>query len=152
MLALIENPDQMSKLRANPELVPALVEETLRYVNPSQGTWRIATRDTKLGDAEIPRGANVMVRLASASRDPQVFDDPDSFDITRRNAHAHFAFGRGIHVCVGSTLARREIKVCFEEMLRRMDDVRIVRDANPSYEPNMITRKLLSLEIEFKRR
>lgn len=114
--ALLDNPDQLEKLRADPSLVTNAVEEGLRYCSPVQGLFRNATHDTRIGTTEIPAGAPLMACYASANRDASVFADPDRFDVTR-DARRHIAFGRGLHFCLGANLARREARIAIEQLL-----------------------------------
>ena len=103
MLQLIRNPEQMAKVKAaaggrDPKLIGNMVEETLRYETPTAGMWRIAKEDTTLGEQDIPAGSIVHLRYAAANRDPKKFENPDTFDVDRKNARAHLAFGKGPHM------------------------------------------------------
>jgi cytochrome P450 len=118
MLALLEHPEQLAQVRADPSLIPRAVEETLRYDGPVQGLPRQATEDVELAGTTIPAGALVFPLFASANRDETKFPDPDRFDITR-NTDGHLAFGFGIHYCLGAELARLEARITFEELFRR---------------------------------
>lgn len=152
LVQLIRNPDQADRVRADPALVRNLVEEVLRMESPSAGLWRVVKRDTELGGVPLKTGSMLMLRFAAANRDPAKFDDPDRFDVERKNANAHLAFGRGIHMCVGNMLSRKEMAVAFEELLRRLDDIRIVDEAALTYPPNMLLRGLSALPIRFRKR
>jgi len=150
MLLLIQNPEQMAKVRAAPALIPNMVEEMLRLLSPASGMWRIATRDTTLGDARIAAGDMVMLRFAAANRDPAVFENPDRFDVERRNARQHLAFGRGAHVCIGNMLARKELAVGFDEILKRCGSMRLAAESRlPRHWPHKLLRGLADLEIVF---
>lgn len=116
VLALLNHPNELAKVRANRQLVPSLVEETLRYDGPVQGLFRMTTREVELAGTTIPTGAVVMPLFASADRDEREFPDPDRFDITR-NADGHVAFGFGIHFCLGAALARLEARIALEALL-----------------------------------
>ncbi len=118
VLALIEHPRELAKVRRDPSLVPALVEETLRYDPPAQFVFRRATQDLELAGARIPAGAIVMPLLASANRDEAQFLDGERFDVTR-DTSGHLGFGLGIHFCLGASLARLEARVALEELLAR---------------------------------
>jgi cytochrome P450 len=118
VLALIEHPAQLAAVRRDPSLVPALVEETLRYDTPVQFVFRRATRDVELGGTKIPEGAIVMPLLASANRDDAQFPDGGRFDLAR-DTSGHLGFGLGIHFCLGASLARLEARVALEELLAR---------------------------------
>lgn len=104
LYALLTRPDQAAVLRAEPARIPAAVTELLRYDSPLQLTKRLTTRDTEVGGHTIPQGAQVLLCLGAANRDPAVFADPDTLDVTR-TATSHLAYGRGMHGCVGAALA-----------------------------------------------
>ncbi len=125
--AFMDNPDQLAKLQADPSLVRNAVEEGLRYCSPVQGLFRNATRDVELAGTLIPEGAPLMVCYASANRDPEIFSDPDRFDVTR-DARRHVAFGRGLHFCLGANLARREARIAIEKLLPILPRFRRVRE------------------------
>ena len=144
-------PDQAAKVRADPKLIGNLVEETLRTESPTAGMWRVATRDTELGGFAIKAGTMLMLRYAAANRDPAKFPDPDRFDVERSNARAHLAFGRGIHMCVGNMLSRKEMAVAYELLLGRMDDIRIKDGAVLTVAPNMLLRGLTAVPISFRK-
>jgi cytochrome P450 len=103
------NPDQVAKLRADPGLIPNAVEEVLRLDTPTAGMWRLVTRDCEVGGHAFKKGEMVMLRYAAANRDPAQYPDPDAFDVERKNARTHLAFGKGIHMCVGNMLSRKEM-------------------------------------------
>ena len=124
MLALLEHPAQLGRLRDDPGLMPAAVEEFLRWASPVYHFRRTATRDTELGGKRIREGDKVVLWFASGNRDEEVFDDPYAFDVTRRN-NEHLTFGKGPHFCLGNTLARLEIRVIFEELLPRLAGIRL---------------------------
>ncbi|MER7786932.1 cytochrome P450 [Streptomyces sp. NPDC097640] len=121
--ALLAHPDQLRMLREDPALLPAAIEELLRYdgtLNP--GIARFAREDVSIAGVDIPRGATVLVASAIADRDPAQFPDPDRLDITRGDS-AHLAFGHGIHYCLGAQLARMEGQVAIGTALRRLPDL-----------------------------
>jgi cholest-4-en-3-one 26-monooxygenase len=127
-LALMQNPDQRAKLLANPDLMPSAVEEMLRWGTPVMHFRRTATKDTTIGGHPISEGDKVVIWYSSANRDETVFDDPYRFDITRSPNH-HVAFGGGgPHFCLGANLARLEIRVMFEEIMKRIPDMEIAGD------------------------
>jgi cytochrome P450 len=119
ILCLIENPDQLARLRAEPHLLPSAIEEVLRYRSPGQIIFRSTKRDIELHGQVIPAGKLVLVMIGSANRDPMKFRDPDRFDIAR-DPNPHVAFGHGIHFCLGAALSRLEAKVALEDLLERM--------------------------------
>jgi cholest-4-en-3-one 26-monooxygenase len=124
MLALIEHPEQRARLLAEPSLVPSAVEEMLRWVTPVMYFRRTATRDTELRGVRIKENEKVAVYYTSANRDEDVFPDPERFDVGR-TPNEHLAFGVGQHFCLGTSLARLEIRVMFEELLRRLPDIEL---------------------------
>jgi pimeloyl-[acyl-carrier protein] synthase len=117
VLALLRNPEQLEKLRANPALVPSAVEELLRYESPTQYTGRIAKEDTELGSKQIKQKQAVFAVLGAGNRDPERFPNPDQLDLARTD-NKHLAFGWGAHFCFGAPLARIEAQIAFEELLK----------------------------------
>ena len=116
---LLDHPEQLALLRADPALIPQAVEEILRYTSVVNYFARTATCDTELAGQPIAAGDKVVMWYCSASRDEAVYDDPQRFDITRAE-HDHCAFGGGgRHFCLGAGLARLELRVIFEELLAR---------------------------------
>jgi cytochrome P450 len=152
LLLLIQNPEQMAKVRTDPSLIPNMVEEMLRLESPTAGLWRVVRRDTELGGVAIPAGSMLMLRFAAANRDPSKFEVPDAFDVARRNANRHMAFGRGIHVCIGNMLARKELTVDFQELLARLEGIRLDDGNDLRHVPNMLLRGLSRLAIRFEAR
>jgi cytochrome P450 len=120
MLALLDNPDQLALLQQRPELIPAAVEEMLRWASPVYHFRRTATRDVDLRGRHIRAGDKVVMWFASGNRDEEVFEDPYRFDVTR-SPNDHVAFGKGSpHFCLGNNLARLEIRLMFETLLPRI--------------------------------
>lgn len=152
MVQLIRNPDQLAKVRADPSLIRNMVEEMLRTESPAAGLWRIAARDTELAGMPVKAGALLMLRFAAANRDPAIFPEPDRFDVTRPNARTHLAFGRGIHMCVGNMLSRKETAVAFEVLLARLDDLAIAEGAALAHHPSLLLRGLTALPLTFTQR
>lgn len=151
MRLFAEHPDELSKVRANPELIPNAVEEILRLATPTANMWRVVTRDTRLGGVEIPKGAFLMVRYAAANRDELVFPEPDRFDVERENAREHLAFGLGIHYCLGAQLAKSELCKAFEALSQRLVRPRLASGSPPlRHPPNLLLRGLESLHLEFE--
>lgn len=128
---LIDHPQEVARLRAQPELIPWAVEEFLRYASPVYHFRRTARVDTELGGQRIKAGDKVVVWFASGNRDEAVFEDPYRFDVTRK-PNEHMSFGRGgPHLCLGNSLARMEIRIMFEDLLSRPYD--IVRNGEMEY-------------------
>ena len=148
LLLLIRNPDQLAKVRADPKLIPNMVEEMLRLLSPTAGLWRIVPRDTELGGEPVAAGEMLMLRFAAANRDPTVFPDPDRFDVERKNARSHLAFGRGIHMCVGNMLSRKELAVAFERLIARYAAFELTEGLNDfRHAPNRLLRGLAALHV-----
>jgi cytochrome P450 len=124
VLAVIERPAERARLLADPSLVPTWVEESLRWASPITHVRRTATRDYELRGQRIRAGDWVVIWIASANRDEEVFPDPFRFDVGR-NPNEHLAFTYGEHYCLGANLARLELRVMLEEILRRMPDVEL---------------------------
>lgn len=116
-------PGLADRLRAEPSSIPSAVEEILRLETPTQGLFRVATRDVEIGGATVPGGARVMVNFGSANRDETHFDE--RFSLGRVQSVPHLAFGRGIHACPGQPLARREGVIAIERLVRRLADLRL---------------------------
>jgi cytochrome P450 len=113
------------RLREEPALVPAAVEELLRYDSPVQLTSRISTEDTDVGGAVIPRGASIIVTIGGANRDPGVFDQPDRLRIDRPDASRHLSFSFRMHRCPGAALAGLDGRIAVEELTRRYPGLEI---------------------------
>jgi cytochrome P450 len=120
MTMLLQQPDLAARLRAEPALIPAAVEEMLRLFTPVTGTWRITTQDTTLGGVPIAAGTVVMVRMESANRDPAQFPNPEMIDVARQNRNTQLSFSYGVHYCLGSMLARRELVIAVGKILTRL--------------------------------
>lgn len=147
MLALLEHPDQLRKLVEDPSLIPAAVEEILRWTSVVQYFVRTATTDTELRGQAIAEGDRVMMWYASASRDEDVYEDPQVFDIARATQD-HKAFGGGgRHFCLGAGLARAELRILLEEVVRRMPDIRL--DGEPERLPSAWANMVTSLPVAF---
>jgi cytochrome P450 len=133
----------------DPVLVPNAVEEVLR-IEPSVFSWRRRTRQAvEIGGVPVPANANLLALLGSANRDPAVFEDPERFDIHRKNAKDHLAFGHGSHICLGAPLARLEARVVIEELGQRLPGLRLVPGQKMSYLPNTSFRGPRSLLVEW---
>jgi cytochrome P450 len=122
-LALVQHPEQLEALQAEPELWPNAVEEVLRFDSPVQSTGRLATEDVELAGVHVPRRTIVVTLLGAANRDPAVFTEPDRFDVRRANAREHLAFSSGVHYCLGANLARLEGEVALRMLFDRFPDL-----------------------------
>ena len=147
MLALLRNPDQLDRLRADPSLTESAVEELLRYDGPVQATGRVATEDIEVGGKVIEEGQLAFCMLAAANRDPAQFPSPDALDIARRD-NKHIAFGFGIHFCLGAPLARAEAQIAFSTLLRRIPSPRLAAE-QVEWGGTFILRGLKRLPVEF---
>jgi cytochrome P450 len=125
LLELIRNPDQMAKLRADPSLIAGAIDEFVRWASPVKHFFRTAAADAEVAGVSVKAGDALMMAYPSANRDAAVFDDPFAFQVDRRNARLHLAFGYGPHVCLGQHLAKLEIRILFEELLARFDDIEL---------------------------
>ncbi|KPC60785.1 cytochrome P450 [Streptomyces chattanoogensis] len=147
MLTLLRHPQILERLRGDPDLIVPLVEELLRYEPPVHIIpWRAAYSDVTVADTVIPKGSQIMLMLASGSRDPDRFHDPDRFDPDRRD-NQHLGFGSGIHLCFGGPLARREAQIALGELVRRLDRPRLVADP-PPYRRSPVLRGPIHLLVE----
>ena len=131
VLLLLQNPDQLARVRADRSLLPDAVEESLRLEPAAATVDRYATRDVELGGTSIAAGDFVVVSIAAANRDPDVFPDPHAFDITRENAKLHLAFAHGPHVCIGMHLARMEAHAAVGRLIDRLPGLRLASPAAP---------------------
>jgi cytochrome P450 len=142
-------PDQRAKLLADPTLIPAAVEETLRFDTSTQALARLLTRDVELHGTSLPAGSKGLLLFGSANRDERHWDEPDRFDIGR-NPAGHVAFGHGLHHCLGAALARLEMRVALEVLLPQLGDYEVrARDALRVHSGNV--RGFSRLPIEVRR-
>jgi len=137
-LALSRNPDQLALLRREPERVPDAIEELLRYDSPVQMTSRVAKSERVLAGHRIRKGEQLVLLLASANRDPEVFENADRLDVTRRDVH-HLSFSHGNHFCLGAQLARLEASLALEALVTRLPSLRRA-DAPIRWSSNTILR------------
>ncbi|PDY46709.1 cytochrome P450 family protein [Bacillus pseudomycoides] len=150
VLALLEHPDQLQLLKEKPELIDSAIEEGLRFYSPVEVTTaRWAAEPFMIHDQEIKKGDMVIISLASANRDGNVFVNPDVFDITRKNNH-HIAFGQGSHFCLGAPLARLEAKIAISTLLNRMPNIQIKGEREKvKWQGNYLMRSLEELPLSF---
>ncbi len=149
LLAFIRHPDQWDRLRADPDgLARLATEECMRYDPPVKSTQRVAAQDVELGGKTIRKGERVRWIMASANRDPTVFEEPDRFDIGRQ-PNPHLSFGSGIHYCLGATLARVEGQEVFRGLAERFSRFTLDTD-ELEYQPSLQFRSLKSLPVSWK--
>ncbi|MGN0041882.1 MULTISPECIES: cytochrome P450 [unclassified Rhodococcus (in: high G+C Gram-positive bacteria)] len=153
---IAEDPELQQTLREDPERINNFIEETLRMESPIKGDFRLSKVPAEVGGVEVPAGTIMMLVNGAANRDPRQFTDPAEFDLDRRNARTHIAFGRGIHACPGAPLARTEARVGFERLLERTSNITISEkvhgpegDRKFDYLPTFILRGLLTLNLDF---
>lgn len=143
-------PGLEDELRKDPSLIPNFVEEVLRMASPVQGLWRRATCDTEIGGTKIKKDSIIVLRFGAGNRDPDVFAEPNDFDIRRRNARTHLAFGVGPHFCVGNLLARSELRITIDRLLQRMKNLRLARgDEGVSWQTHFFAFGPNRLEMAF---
>jgi len=147
LLALLRNPGELERLRAEPALLRSAIEEMLRYDSPVQATVRIPVEEIELSGQRIPPGALVVVGIGAANRDPAVFPEPDRFDVARTD-NRHLSFGFGAHFCLGAPLARLEAEIAFQMLLERFPGLRLEK-ADVTYRPNVVLRGLTALPVAF---
>jgi len=151
MLKLIEQPDILLALQNEPHLVPNFVEEVLRLESPAQGMFREVTQDTTVGGVTLRKGEVLSLRFGAANRDESVFDDAERIDLYRKKAGNHLAFGMGRHHCIGAPLARQELIISFEILVKRLKNVRLKNAGQVhKYTPSFFGRNLEALDIRFE--
>lgn len=146
LLALIQNPDQMAKLRADMSLMPKAVDEFIRWTSPVKHFFRTAVEDCEVGGKQVRAGDSLMMCYPSANRDEAVFEDPFEFRVDR-SPNRHVAFGYGPHVCLGQFLAKLEMRALFEEMLPRVRNIEL--DGEPAWVKANFVSGLKRLPIRF---
>lgn len=151
VLTLVRHPDQLAELRADPSLMPAAVEEMLRYLTVNHaGLPRAATKDVVIGGRLIKAGEGVLVMLNAANRDSTVFAEPDTFDIHRASLHRHIAFGHGFHKCIGLTMARIELSTVFTGLFARIPTLRVPVDVDEiPFRHDMVLYGVRELPVEW---
>ncbi|MFC4943052.1 cytochrome P450 [Pseudonocardia sp. GCM10023141] len=150
VLALLQHPEQLALLRSRPELMPAALDEMLRYDLPTQFTIRVALTDTTVAGRRFRRGDGVVVVMAAAGRDGAVYPEPDRFDITRFHgphpARRHLGFSLGVHYCIGAPLARLEAAIAIGSLLERAPGLALA-GSELTYLPSLIHRGLVALPV-----
>ena len=147
MLALLRHPEQLEKLKANPQLASSAVEEIMRYDPPLQYFHRYVLQDMQYKGHSLAQGDTIGLLYGSANRDPQAFPDPDNFDICR-TPNKHLAFGKGRHFCLGAPLARLELEIIFNTLLARLPAIRLAQQ-DQEYHPGLVFRGLKSLRLQW---
>jgi hypothetical protein len=148
LLALLEHPGQLQRLREDPGLLPTAIEELMRFDSPLQLFERTATEDVAIGGVTVERGQKIAALLGSANRDPAVFTDPDTLDVGRTD-NAHISFGAGVHFCIGAPLARVELQASFGALLDRTSTLELGRE--PVRRPEFVIRGLRELPVVLSR-
>ncbi|MGH4028166.1 cytochrome P450 [Actinomycetota bacterium Odt1-20B] len=144
---LLEHPDQLAALRADPELLPGAVEELLRFLSIAEGLQRIATEDIEVGGVTIRAGEGVMFATSTINRDGARYPDPDALDVARSARH-HVAFGFGVHQCLGQNLARVELEIALRTLFERIPDLRLaVPVAQVRHKPGDTLQGLVELPV-----
>jgi cytochrome P450 len=151
MMILAEDQDLFERLASDPDrYLETFVEEVVRLESPVQGMFRQTAVETEFDGIKVPKGAVLQLRYASANRDERRYEDSESLDMERANPRGHLGFGTGKHICLGATLARREMYHTFEAVIERYSGVTVVTDAPPlRWRPNYIVRCLEELHVEF---
>lgn len=144
---LLGKEDLWRELFKDRSLVPAAIEETLRFRTPVYGVIRTATRDVQIDDVTIPEGADLYLSYASAHRDEEAFEDPDHFDVHRKDVSRHMAFGRYVHICLGAQLARLEAEETLNAFLDRFPTMKLVENQAETWTPNLLSPGLDRLEV-----
>jgi len=126
--ALVQHPGELARLRDDPALMPAAVDEMIRWVTPVKEFMRTATADTQVAGVTLKEGEAVLLSYPSGNRDEEVFDDPFRFDVGR-DPNKHLAFGFGVHYCLGAVLARMETRALFAELLPRLESIELAGPA-----------------------
>ena len=147
MLALLKNPAQLQRLRAEPELLDSAIDELLRYDSPVQFIIRVVMEDLAFKGREMRAGQKIMILVGAANRDPEVFANPNALDIGRQEK-SHISFGRGIHYCLGSPLALLEARAAFAGLLERFPTIRLL--AEPGYRNQIVLRGVEELWVELR--
>jgi cytochrome P450 len=151
LLCILRERRRWEALCADPGLIPKALEEVLRFESPQTSWRRIATRDTRIGDVEIPAGTRIFLCLGAANHEEAWFPSPSDFDLHRQNAGKHISFGHGIHFCLGARLARLEGQIAIESLTGRIPGLRLVAGQELRYSPNITFRGPRELFVEWDR-
>jgi cytochrome P450 len=147
---LLTHPEQWAAVQKEPRLISSAIEETLRYEAPPLGNIRTTSETVQLGGATLPKGSRLIVLFASGNRDESVIPEAERFNIQRESAPTHFAFGRGIHFCMGAVLARIEGPIALEQPIERLPGLRLEREQVLKYAPSLVHRGFQQLKLEWE--
>ena len=149
LLCLLPRRDDWQAICDDPALIPGAIEEVIRYESPQIGWRRVATVDTKIGDVEIPKGTPIFLSLGAANHQPDVFDEPGTYDRNRPNARHNISFGKGNHYCLGAKMARFEARVAMEVVAERLPSLRLVEGQSLDRIANISFRGPTALQISW---
>ena len=147
VLALIENPNELKKLKDNPSIMPMAIDETIRWVTPVKNFFRTATEDCLIGEKKIKKGDSILLVYPSGNRDEEVFDEPFKFKVDR-SPNKHLAFGYGAHLCLGKHLAKMEMEILYKELFKRIEKIEL--NGEPSWVKASFVSGLKSLPVRYK--
>jgi cytochrome P450 len=157
MRYIADVPGLQDKLRADPALIPQLIEEVLRLEGSTKMTARLARKNTRIGGVDIAAGTKIFLALAAANRDPRRWPQPTEFQLDREKIKEHVAFGRGAHVCAGAPLARVEVRVILERFLEQTSEIDLSAEKHGprgnrslDFEPSFIIRGLSALHLKLR--
>ena len=149
VILLDRSPAELERMKREPELTSAAIEEVLRLRGSVNGLFRKTTRQVDIGGHSIPAGALVYLSTGSADQDAAQFQQPETFDITRKEASQHLAFGKGRHLCIGAPLARLEARIALDTLYRRLPGLKVSPDQSLDYDPILLSVMLKSLKVEW---
>jgi len=149
LLCLLPRRNDWAALSENPSLIPNALEEVLRFESPQTSWRRVTNVDTEIEGVKVPAGTQVFLSLAGANHQPELFESPTEFDISRKNAKKHIAFGHGIHFCLGARLARLEGEIAIEALSKRLPNLQLVEDQKLEYSANITFRGPSKLMIQW---
>jgi cytochrome P450 len=149
LFSLLSNPDQLEAVRSDRELIPQAIEESLRLETPLLNITRLATKDVELGGVLIPAGSTLMLMLAAANRDEDRYPDPNNYDVLRASPKPHISFGHGPHACLGTHLARLEMRVALNLLLDRLPNLRLDPEGDDPHIRGQVFRSPTSLPVLF---
>ena len=145
---LARTPGMEERLRGEPSLIPAFIEETARIESPFKGHYRVVRRTSQLGGVDLEAGDRLLLLWASANRDGAMIKNPDTLDLDRPNPRRHMAFGHGLHFCLGAALARQEVRIVMERLFAHTDRIAL-GEGGATIVPSLFVRRLSKLELKF---